>query len=321
MVIDVHSVRHAGQPARIAASAACDSEEVDGFPLGDTSPTGVTSKSRPLANRSSPRKLEIPMRSLVALLCLFVFCTGAASAAAYVFPRNGLSAQDEAYALFTETCSEEPADLVREPDVQRTDTGFVVNFYRMRPAQEHFCFTPAPPPSLYPVLLGRLPKGEVVVEMRDHVRNHNSDVYTLIATHREKLKVGNTPNPAVSGSWYDPASSGTGLFISLMPTRRQPDPRAMMVLNTVDQDGNAVWYSGVGTFADGTLTVSMTRGGQTTPSATGVFQYDGCGRGAFELLGQFPRFPVGKTPVLQIARTLDAGGCEPTQYSLRGEDL
>jgi hypothetical protein len=253
-------------------------------------------------------------------VCLLL-CLGAnaASAATYVFPRNGLSSADEAYVLYTEACGLPDRDATRAPEIRREGQIIRVDLYRVRPQQPDICFSAGPPPTLHPIALGRLPEGFFSVEMREHVRDHDATVYTLLDSNYEGLEVAETPNPAISGGWYDPTRSGTGVFINLVPSPGQFEPLALLVLSTLDAAGTPVWYSGAGTFSNATLDIALTRGGDAATTARAIFRYEGCGQATFRVDGPPLRFPVGETPVTQLTRTLDVAGCSPSTYSLRGE--
>jgi plastocyanin len=70
--------------------------------------------------------------------------------------------------------------------------------------------------------------------------------------------------PGMTGSWFDPAQSGHGLFIQVLPANR-----FLAAWSAFDPFGAQAWFTGVGTYAGNTATVDMVvqpSGGRWIPS-------------------------------------------------------
>jgi hypothetical protein len=256
------------------------------------------------------------VRIPLALVGLLV--AGSASAASFVFPRNGLSAVDEAFVLYTDSCGQPDTDPMRAPEIHRDLSQITVDIYLAEPESPVVCIATFAPPVLKRVSLGRLTKGFYSVRMREYVRPFASTVYTLRDESFEGFEVRNTPNPDISGTWYDPTAAGTGLVINLVPSPGLLDPRAFVILATVNAAGQPVWYSGVGVFVDARLEVSLTLGGATAPAGVGVFEYDGCGRAHFRVDNLALRFPAGRASLQQLTQTVGVSACTPPLFEPAG---
>ncbi|MEZ5472413.1 MAG: hypothetical protein R3E90_11565 [Marinicella sp.] len=95
--------------------------------------------------------------------------------------------------------------------------------------------------------------------------------------------------PAHTGQWFDPAQSGHGLNVEILP-----DNKALIIWYVYDSQGNQVWILGTGTHNGQTITVdaNITDGAmfppnfnandvQLTPWGTFTLTFTGCHAGVF----------------------------------------
>ena len=247
-------------------------------------------------------------RIILALLALAA--GGGARAYTYVFPRDGLSSADEAFVLFVDSCGDPHLDPSHPPSVRRDGSTIGVDIYVV-PSLE-VCFSAGPPPILLPIALGRFPRGGYTVRTREIVSNENE--FRVLHLDWQELRVRDTPNRAVSGTWFDAEHPGAGVVVNLVDTPGEPEPRAFVVVATLDADGRPAWYTGVGSFADARLDVALTLGGDAAPSRRGTFTYDGCGRARFQVDDPTLRFPIGDAPLRQLTAIPGLLPCEPPTY-------
>jgi hypothetical protein len=236
---------------------------------------------------------------------------GPAAATTFVFPRNGLSSADEAFVLYTDNCGRPHPDPQRVPEVRPVAGGFEVDVYLEDPDPTEICLAAPPPNALRRVPLGRLALGFYSVRMREHVRPFGGTGYTLLSTKFEGLEVRATPNPAVSGTWFDRTRSGTGVMINLVESAGALEPRVFVILNTLGSAGQPLWYWGLGTFADARLEVPLSLGGGGATGAVAVFEYTGCGRATFSVSNLDVQFPAGTSTLQQLTGVVGVAACEP----------
>ncbi len=89
-------------------------------------------------------------------------------------------------------------------------------------------------------------------------------VITLLALGTSNgLASGGTIGPGFTGAWFDPAQSGHGLFIEILP-----DDRIQAAWFTFNPAGEQAWFLGVGSYVDNSATISAVEpvGGRWIPN-------------------------------------------------------
>jgi len=100
-----------------------------------------------------------------------------------------------------------------------------------------------------------------------------------------------TIGPGMTGAWFDPAQSGHGLFIEVLPANR-----FLAAWFTFDPDGAPTWFLGVGTYSGNIATITEVRettGGRWIPNfdpgqivnnpwGTLTFTFNECNHGKVE---------------------------------------
>lgn len=125
-------------------------------------------------------------------------------------------------------------------------------------------------------------------------------------------------NGSFSGAWYDPAQSGQGIFIYLLPNNQ-----FMAWWFTFAPDGGQAWFGGLGTYAGdiATVTAAQTLGGRFIPNfdpsqitnptwGTLDFTFDDCNNGRVDfdsVLG----FGTGSMTLVRLTPPVDGTACVP----------
>jgi hypothetical protein len=233
----------------------------------------------------------------------------------FVFPRNGASPADEIHVLYADNCGRPHPDERRAATVTRSGFQVVVDIYLAQP-ESPFCLAIASPDTLYPVSIGTLAKGLYSVTRRLHVRPADMDEYSLLSESIDSILIDDTPNPAISGTWFNPDASGTGIVLSLVAN---PDPNTrsdagLLFIATQTLSGEPEWLSGIASFDSGVLTVPMRRAGtpgSAAADATAVFTYLGCGEATLSATAEDLVFPQGEETLMQLSKTDGLAGCNP----------
>jgi hypothetical protein len=231
------------------------------------------------------------------------------------FPRNGLSSKDEAFVLYADNCGRPHVDPTRAATVLREETGWVVDIYLVA-VEDEVCLAVLAPDTVLAVSLGNLPKGWHQVQRRLHVRPSGAGPhqYQLLYSNWSGFTVGDTPNPALSGAWYDPAVPGTGLFINLLPTMQgEFDPRVVVYLANLDPTGRPTWSTGIGQFIDGAMRVELREGGVAGGVRTMTFAYQGCGKAQMS----FADAPARVANLSQLTTVNGLDSCNPPKLWMR----
>ena len=120
--------------------------------------------------------------------------------------------------------------------------------------------------------------------------------------------------PAFTGSWYDPAQSGHGLFLEVLP-----DNQLLAAWLTFDAAGNQAWFVGMGSYSGYTAmlrSVDRPSGGRWIPNfdasrithnAWGslVFTFTDCNNGRVDFFSSDPAFGSGGMTLKRL--TMPAG--------------
>lgn len=246
-----------------------------------------------------------------------------------IHPANGGSTADTFYALFPVNCGIPMLHPDRPPVVTRTPPGDGVTGAVEQVFIEYFVVDPGDvvcpavmlPDTLIPIEIGHLLEGETSI----------MQTFTLVDTAGEPsghpvgvswlhwALVRDTPNPAVSGTWFDPTAPGVGVSLSLAPDPGQDKPTAVLFLATLSPEGEPLWLTGSGKFEDATLQVALTRssaGAQgdaidTTPAGTATFEYLGCDEARLSVQGIDVLFPTGDATLQQLTHTFGLPSCQP----------
>lgn len=166
-----------------------------------------------------------------------------------------------------------------------------------------------PPPTFHLYPLAPLGKGRHTIERRIFQRSSTGDLQFLHSSYASVV-VGDTPNPALSGAWFDANNPGTGLFVSLLPqTDGAPNQEPLVVVYWAAEDENRqpTWYVGTGRFVDGQLDIELTKGGAQPAVQPMRFSYRGCGKAHWV----DPRFPTFFTELTQLAEVSGVETCHP----------
>lgn len=127
--------------------------------------------------------------------------------------------------------------------------------------------------------------------------------------------------PAFTGAWYDPAQSGHGIFVEVLP-----DDRMLAYWFTFTPDGTQqAWFGGVGAIVGGQQAIVYAdrgQGGQWIPAfdpsrfslerwGTLTFTFSGCNSGHVEFFGDGASSPWG-SGVMELTRLTEPAGlaCE-----------
>ncbi len=227
----------------------------------------------------------------------------------FLYPQNGLSSADEAFVMYADNCGRPHPDARRPATVTREQDAWVVDIYLVLDEPE-ICFAALAPDSVFPISLGNLSKGYQPVHRRLHLRQADGS-YQLIYTSSASFNVGDTPNPSISGAWYDPATSGTGLFINLLPVMQGNfEPQVVVYLAVLDPAGDPTWFTGVGKFVDAKLFVDLREGGNRPTTRTLTFDYKGCGRGQIGYVD----LPGWAANLSQLTTVNGLAACRPPQH-------
>lgn len=236
----------------------------------------------------------------------------------FVWPRNGASSADDVYALYADNCGRPHPDPQR-PATHALDAAtrtLTVDIYLQEPATT-ICPAVVQFDTLHAVSLGKLARGTYTVVRRLHVRAAAGGEHRLTLETTDGIVVGDTPNPAVSGTWFDPRTAGSGLFVNLMASEdpNVPSGEALIFVLTQRGSGAPVWLGGTGRFVDATLVAGLQPAGATdgtAPAATATFRYLGCGSARLSLEGDTDvLFPSGDAAIMQLTATGGLPGCTP----------
>jgi hypothetical protein len=233
----------------------------------------------------------------------------------FVYPGNGAAAADEVFVLYADNCGRPHPDANRPAEVRHRTLNVEVDIYLVEP-EAPVCLAVAMPDTLVPYSIGRLPKGFHEITRRLHVREHGGTGYRLVRESKSSIDIGDVPNPAVSGSWYDPQSSGSGMFLNLIPGEDgSVTGQALLYVLTRRTTGEAAWLGGVDGFENGVLSVALQAPGAAAgapAAANALFTYTGCGTGRLEVSGDVSlQFPLGNAQVMQLTSTAGLPGCRP----------
>lgn len=239
----------------------------------------------------------------------------------FVYPRNGAAASDEIFVLYADNCGR-PHPEARATGVVRNGERIEVDLYLQEP---EFPICPAVflPDELHRVSIGRLPRGNYTVVRRLHVRAFGSSTYRILLESHDAIAIGDAPNPAASGTWYDQQAPGLGMVLNLLPAASSAERGdALMFLATRRTTGESVWMSGMGHFIDGVLSVPLRRAETPTnvaADATATFTYAGCGAGTLRVSDATLQFPLGTAAVRQLTKSEGLADCHPP--ALRPDSL
>jgi hypothetical protein len=230
----------------------------------------------------------------------------------FLFPANGLSSADAAHVLYGEKCGSPRTDPQQAPQVIRDGNRITVDIFLVRPVDE-VCTAVVLPPTLVPVALGPLAKGTWDVRRRLWVRDPDDRVHRPLHDAASLISVGDVPNPAVSGVWFDAARGGEGLVVTLLPASEGNAPQGLLYFAAKDVAGRAQWFTGVGSFVDGVLTVALSPGGDPglAPSAQATFRYQGCGRASFRFAPAQPSLSTFEASYRQLTAVQGLPSCVP----------
>ncbi|MCG6117275.1 MAG: hypothetical protein MEQ07_03650 [Aquimonas sp.] len=226
----------------------------------------------------------------------------------FLHPDSQLSARDEAWVLYAHRCGIPLPDPLRAPEVTVEETRIVVDLFLFEPTIQNCFEAENLPPVYYHASIGKQAMGAYTVERRLWLRSEGSDERRLAHSDLAEITVGDTPAISLSGSWFNPEAPGSGTFISLLP--KPPEdakPRAVLYLAEVEPSGSPVWYTGVGEFEDGLLTLDLIAGGSGRGSMRLSFAYLRCGEGALFN----PAFPTFFTPLVQLTAVAGVPACAP----------
>jgi plastocyanin len=120
--------------------------------------------------------------------------------------------------------------------------------------------------------------------------------------------------PGFTGAWYDPAQSGHGLFIEVLPNNA-----ILAWWFTFSPAGDQSWFGGVGNYSGNTATISQvlqTTGGKWIPNfdpskttnvpwGTLTFTFTDCNHGRVDFNSTVPGYGVGSMNLTRL--TLPSG--------------
>lgn len=233
----------------------------------------------------------------------------------FVWPPKDASSVDELYALYAGNCGRMQPDEDRTHEIRRTAAGIEIDIYVVPGSP--FCPAVVLPDTLFSYPLGRLPPG-VYTMTRRILQLSGSGSPRVLREHSIPYAVGDVPHPAASGSWYDPAKSGSGVFLNLLSDGDgNPSAQGFIYLLTRTGSGEAAWLGGIGQFSDNRMEVAMQPpGGANDPDAAvdAVFTYTGCGTARFAVEDDADlEFPNAEAELVQLTRTGGVAPCEPPQ--------
>lgn len=227
----------------------------------------------------------------------------------FLHPRNGssISENDQVSVLYTDACGANALNPDVAPVVRRQAGRIVVELTIRLSSNLPFCFA-APPPKNWVIPLGRLPKGDYLIERRMFQPAAPGVERTLLSQLVNSVRVGNTPHPSISGTWFDPSAPGSGFVLTLIPDTSTAEPQAMMFSAALDGARLPSWQVGLGRFDNAHLTVAGSLGGSAVGPRQLRFSYLGCGRATVVDLA----FPTFFTALRQLSRVGGVEACQPT---------
>ena len=227
----------------------------------------------------------------------------------FLHPRNGssISENDQVWVLYTDGCGANELNPDVAPVVRREADRIVVELTIRVASILPYCVS-APPPKDWVIPLGRLPRGEYLIERRVFQPAAPGAQRPLLSQLLNSVRVGHTPHPSISGTWFDPGGPGSGFVLTLIPEARPAEPQAMVLSAARDEAGVASWHVGLGRFYNAHLTVAGSLGGSAVGPRQLRFSYLGCGRAAVVDLA----FPTAVTALRQLSAVAGVEACEPT---------
>lgn len=246
-----------------------------------------------------------------------------------IHPANGGSTQDTFYALLPSNCGlptmhpDFPPVVTRSAPTEGTVgvvEGIDIEYFLVGPG-DVVCPAVVTPDTLIPIEIGHLSKGTTMVMQRFTLVDEDGDPIgsPLQQSWVHFATVGDTPNPAISGTWFDPSAPGVGVSLSLAPDPGHEEPTAVLFLATLTDEGEPLWLTGSGKFVDATLEVALTRSSdddrdgtvETAPAGTATFEYLGCDSAQLSIDGVEVRFPADDDALRQLTHTFGLPGCRP----------
>ncbi len=230
----------------------------------------------------------------------------------FLHPRNGssVSEQDVVSVLYTDGCGANELNPDVTPVVRREGGRIVVELTIRLSSTLPFCFA-AQPPKEWVIPLGRLPKGNYPIERRVLQPAAPGAERPVLSLLLNSVRVGDTPHPSVSGTWFDPGAPGSGFVLTLIPDPNTVEPQAMVFSAARDQAQRPFWQVGIARFDNAGLTVAGTLGGSAGDSQQTQqlrFDYRGCGRlNVIDI-----RFPTFFTELKQLSTVDGVERCLPT---------
>ncbi|MBL8298597.1 MAG: FG-GAP repeat protein [Rhodanobacteraceae bacterium] len=139
----------------------------------------------------------------------------------------------------------------------------------------------------------------------------NSRAYVVAGTTPRAAAPTFSIGAGMTGAWFDPAQSGHGLFVEILP-----ENRILAWWFSFDAQGNQAWFGGVGTYSGNTATIEFTRtqGGRFIPNfnsanitnprwGTVVMTFDNCSSGRINFSAE-AGFGVGSMPLSRLTAPL-----------------
>jgi len=227
----------------------------------------------------------------------------------FLHPRNGssISEYDQVSVLYTDGCGANELDPTVLPVFLQRGNRFVVEV-TVRSTTLPFCLAAPPPPKAWVVPLGRLPKGDHLIERRVFELSANNVDRRLVSLLLNTVHVGETPHASVSGTWSVPSAPGRGYVVNVIPSPQLTEPQVMVFSATEDAANRPVWLLGLSHFVDADLNVEVTLGGMVGPAQSLRFAYRGCGRLAVTDLA----FPTITYDLQQVTTVAGVEPCEPS---------
>jgi len=219
----------------------------------------------------------------------------------FLHPRNGssISEQDRVSVLYTDGCGANELNPDIAPIVRQGGGRIVVELTIRLSSTPPFCFA-APPPKDWVIPIGRLPKGSYEIERRVYQPAAAGVERPLLSLLLNTVRVGDTPHPSISGTWFDSSAPGSGFVLTLIPDVSTAEPQAMLFSAALDTGRQPFWQLGVGRFSNANLTVAGAMGGTIPAPRQLLFSYRGCGRASLAEAA-FPTFFTELTQLTTVA--------------------
>jgi len=232
----------------------------------------------------------------------------------FLHPRNGssISEQDRVSVLYTDGCGANELNPDIAPIVRQEGGRIVVELTIRLSSTLPFCFA-APPPKDWVIPIGRLPKGSYEIERRVYQPAAAGVERPLLSQLLNTVRVGDTPHPSISGTWFDPSAPGSGFVLTLIPDASTAEPQAMLFSAALDRGRQPFWQLGVGRFSNANLAVTGATGGMTPAPQRLQFSYRGCGRATMTDIA----FPTFFTELTQLTTVAGVEACQATGERLQ----